>query len=396
MKRISFYLFFILLFGILFRLNIAESFEYEAYGSIQPELTYFVNGDGRHNQPREKSSIFGTANFTTFVQDDNAKVSIGVVGRFDKEDRERSYIDLQKFKYEFYFDDLTLKLGNEIVFWGVNESFHVVDIINQSILSEDLSGTKKLGQPMIAASLYRDYGDIDIYILPYFRERIFPGVDGRPRFSLEIDKNSITYESSNAEKNIDLAIRYSTIIDDFDLGITHFHGHARNPKLTINQSTFKFDSYYPLLSQTGIDIQATKDAWLYKLEAVSAKFISERHLSMAGGIEYTFYGLNNSSQDLGIIMEYLFDDRNNHPFNNEGSLGLRWTKNDINSSTLLAGSVIDLNGSSNQFFVEYEQRLKNDFKFFIETVINGNIDNKDYNFAFKEDTNLTIKIAKYF
>ena len=74
----------------------------------------------------------------------------------------------------------------------------------------------------------------------------------------------------------------------------------------------------------------------------------------------------------------------------------RWTKNDINSSTLLAGSVIDLNGSSNQFFIEYEQRLKNDFKFFIETVINGNIDNNDYNFAFKEDTNFTIKIAKYF
>ena len=32
----------------------------------------------------------------------------------------------------------------------------------------------------------------------------------------------------------------------------------------------------------------------------------------------------------------------------------------------------------------------------IKNIINENIDNNDYNFAFKEDTNFTIKIAKYF
>ena len=92
----------------------------------------------------------------------------------------------------------------------------------------------------------------------------------------------------------------------------------------------------------------------------------------------------------------MFDDRNDQPFNNEGSIGIRWTKNDINSTTLLAGSIVDLDGNSNQFFIEYEQRLKNDFKIFIESIISGSIDSSDYNYAFKDDSNFKIKIAKYF
>jgi hypothetical protein len=96
----------------------ALSFEYNLYGSIQPEYSLFTNGDGKHNQSREKPSILGTANFTTFIQDDNAKISISALGRYDREDHNRSYFDFQKLKYEYYFDDATIKLGNEIVFLG--------------------------------------------------------------------------------------------------------------------------------------------------------------------------------------------------------------------------------------------------------------------------------------
>ena len=395
-RVIQIYLINTLFVFLLLYSNKALSFEYNLYGSIQPEYSLFIDGDGRHNQSREKPSILGTANFTTFIQDDNAKISISALSRYDREDHNRSYFDFQKLKYEYYFDDASIKIGNEIVFWGVNESFHLVDIINQSNLAENLSGTKKLGQPMIAASFYRDFGDVDFYFLPYFRERVFPGANGRPRLKLEIDENSISYESSKSEKHIDLAVRYSLMIDDFDIGFSHFYGHSRNPKLNINQSSFKLDQHYPLLSQTGIDIQATKDSWLYKFEAISAELMSERHFSAAGGLEYTYYGLNNSSQDLGLIIEYLFDDRNDYPFNNEGSIGLRWTRNDINSSALLVGSIIDLDGNSNQFFIEYEQRLKNEFKIFVEAIISGSINSSDYNYAFKDDSNFKIKIAKYF
>ena len=370
--------------------------EYKSYGYIQPEFSYFIDGKGKYNQSEDKSSVFGQGTFITYLHEDSSKITIRAIGRYDDKDNNRTYFDLQKFKYEYFLDDATLSIGNDIIFWGVNESFHVVDIINQSNLAENLAGTKKLGQPMLALSLYDEIGDVSIYVMPYFRERIFPGNNGRPRYAAEIEKDTVSYESSKEEKKVDIAIRFSKVVDDFDIGISHFRGNARDPELTVNQSTLKLDQYYPILSQTSIDIQATKESWLYKLEALTGKVESENHIKIAGGVEYTFYGVNDSPQDLGIVAEYLFDDRSSNPFNNETALAIRWNKNDIYATTLLAGAYLDLRGDSNRFFCEYEKRLSDDLKLFLDASLNGHINSKDFTYAFSEDSSLTIKIAKYF
>ena len=128
--------------------------EYKSYGYIQPEFSYFIDGKGKYNQSEDKSSVFGQGTFITYLHEDSSKITIRAIGRYDDKDNNRTYFDLQKFKYEYFLDDATLSIGNDIIFWGVNESFHVVDIINQSNLAENLAGTKKLGQPMLALSLY--------------------------------------------------------------------------------------------------------------------------------------------------------------------------------------------------------------------------------------------------
>ena len=370
--------------------------EYKSYGYIQPEFSYFIDGKGKHNQSVDKSSVYGQGTFIAYLQENSSKITIRAIGRYDDKDNNRTYFDLQKFKYEYFLDDATLSIGNDIIFWGVNESFHVVDIINQSNIAENLAGTKKLGQPMIALSLYEEIGDVSVYLMPYFRERIFPGSNGRPRYAGEIEQDTVSYESSKEEKKVDIAIRFSKVLDDFDIGISHFRGNARDPELTVNQSTLKLDQYYPILSQTSIDIQATKESWLYKLEALTGKIESENHVRTAGGVEYTFYGINGTPQDLGIVAEYLFDDRSSNPFNNETALAIRWNKNDINATTLLAGTYLDLRGDSNRFFCEYEKRLRDDLKLFLDASLNGHINSKDFTYAFSEDSSLTIKIAKYF
>ena len=86
----------------------------------------------------------------------------------------------------------------------------------------------------------------------------------------------------------------------------------------------------------------------------------------AGGIEYTYYGIRNTQSDLGVIVEYAFDDRNDNPFNNEGVIGLRWSLNDIKSSSLLAGYLFDMRGNSNRFQAEFEQRVNDDLKLFFD------------------------------
>ena len=386
---------YILLFSSIFFLN-ANALDYKAYGFIQPEITSFLNGDGRHNQSNKNFSAFAKGTFVTYLNNNNAKITINSIGRLDDNDNNRTYIDFQKLKYELFFNDYTFRIGNELISWGVNESFNIVDIINQSNLAEDISGTKKLGQPMISLSYFNDYGSFDFYLMPYFIERVFPGTKGRPRLAFEVDKNNVIFESSSKKNKVDVAIRYSTVVDDFDIGISHFYGNNRSPNLTFNNKSFKLDQYYPILSQTSLDLQSTKGAWLYKLEALLADNGGEKHFSIAGGTEYTIYGVRETSSDLGIVIEYTFDDRNDFAFNNEGVIALRWTQNDINSKSILAGLLSDLGGNSNRFFAEFEQRLNDDVKLFIDTSISGNIDQNDFTYAFKEDSQITVKIAKYF
>ena len=131
-KSYTILLYFFLYLCLLILSKNVFALEYKSYGYIQPEFSYFIDGKGKHNQSEDKSSVFGQGTFIAYLQEDSSKITIKAIGRYDDKDNNRTYFDLQKFKYEYFLDDATLSIGNDIIFWGVNESFHVVDIINQS------------------------------------------------------------------------------------------------------------------------------------------------------------------------------------------------------------------------------------------------------------------------
>ena len=70
--------------------------DYKAYGFIQPEMSVFFNGKGRHGQKNTNLSIFGKGTFISYLQNDDAKLSINILGRYDENDRELRYLDFQK------------------------------------------------------------------------------------------------------------------------------------------------------------------------------------------------------------------------------------------------------------------------------------------------------------
>ena len=48
-------------------------------------------------------------------------------------------------------------------FWGVTETAHRVDILNQTDQVESFDGEDKLGQPMVNFSWSKDWGTLDLY-----------------------------------------------------------------------------------------------------------------------------------------------------------------------------------------------------------------------------------------
>ena len=117
--------------------------------------------------------------------------------RLDSADAKRTHLDIREFFYLWYPGTFELGIGIRKVFWGVTESQHLVDIINQTDLVEFPDREEKLGQPMVNLSIDRDWGTFDFFLLPYFRERTFPGRKGRLRTAFVVDSDQAQYESGD-------------------------------------------------------------------------------------------------------------------------------------------------------------------------------------------------------
>ncbi|VAX32210.1 FIG01201466: hypothetical protein [hydrothermal vent metagenome] len=344
------------------------------------ELSGFVGGEARvfaqsAIQPGQKdhsaSFVLNPEYYHEF--EDGSSFTFVPFYRLDSADDARTHFDLRELSFIWLQDDFELRLGVRKVFWGVTEVVHLVDIINQTDLVENVDTEDKLGQPMINLSLARDWGTVDFFMLPFFRERTFPGRSGRLRSALVVDTDRAVYESAAQEWNTDWAVRYSHFFGDWDVGLSHFIGTGREPTLlrgSDSSGNAILIPRYEQINQTGLDVSYVINDWLWKLEALYRSGQgAEDYFSWAGGFEYTFTRFMDSEMDLGLVMEAIFDERGDRattPFENDIALALRLAVNDPESTEVLAGWVQDVTGNARSFFIEASRRLGDQWKLTVE------------------------------
>jgi hypothetical protein len=298
-----------------------------------------------------------------YWRSDDSRQRVTIVGfaRLDSVDDERSHADLREAYWGIDGDGWDLTAGISKVFWGVTESRHLVDVINQTDLVESIDEESKLGQPLVNLNLQRDYGRFGLYVMPYFRERTFPGIDGRFRAPLVVDTDNPIYESADEEHHIDLALRYSHYIGDVDIGAHVFEGTSREARFVIAAEGDRLLPVYDQMTQFGVDVQYTAEAWLWKLEAIARDTRVDSFLAAVGGFEYTFYGVKNSSADVGVLLEYLYDGRNGlsptTASDNDLFIGARLALNDADDTSVLAGVAVDLDTQELFLNIEAERRF---------------------------------------
>jgi len=320
--------------------------------------------------------------------------------RLDSRDAERSHFDLRELNYSQRFGDWDVLLGNGQIFWGVAESRNVVDVINQFDTVENSDETDKLGQPLLRLGKFTDIGRFEAYYLPYFRERTFPGVEGRQRVGLVVDTDNAQYERGGEEFAGDFALRYSHQIDQFDLGLHLFHGTSRSPLLRPSADGTRLIPFYQELTQGGLDLQWTSEAWLLKLEAVGARMGGEDVFSLVTGYEYTFFDVRESGIDVGILTEYLYDNRDETRtpltlFENDVFIGTRLAWNDISDTELLAGVIVDVDTGALFGSVEFERRLGENYLLEVEAQFLNSPDDDPLS-GVERDSNLTLRLTRYF
>ena len=352
--------------------------------AVEPELDYrFENGTDR----------------LTFVG----------FGRYDPNDTRRTHVDVREAYWLHEGDGWDSLIGINRVFWGVTESRHLVNIVNQIDGVEDIDNEDFLGEPMINLNIDSGFGRFGFYVMPGFRERTFVEDDARLRGPLPIDESRSEIEGDWDKKSVDFALRYENTFGPADIGLSYSHGISREPWLTprvnspfplledaVNDYLADQNSFddlddlrdsvcdvidcdggliselgdlvlaprYDKIDQIGLDLQAAQGDWLFKLESMVRFGHAQTIFAAVGGFEYTFFDVGETGADVGLLAEYLFDsrdpDRIDVPptiYDNDVFVGSRIALNDIGSTNLLGGAVVDVDNQEIAASIEASTRI---------------------------------------
>lgn len=329
-------------------------------------------------------------------------MTIRLFARLDQRDDQRTHFDIRELNWLRLSGDWEWRIGIGKVFWGVTESNHLVDIINQTDVVENVDDEDKLGQPMVKAIWLRDWGALQFFMLPYFRERRFPGNNARLRTPVAVDGDHAEFESSRERRHFDWALRANGTIGLLDFGVSQFIGTARSPQLLLrvnDDGQAVLIPRYNQIKQTGLELQAIIGDWLWKLEAIYQFNPVEDFFAAVGGAEYTFVGVSNSAIDVGVLAEFNYDNRQGNspsPFQNDLFVGARLTFNDVQSTQFLAGGFFDLDNAGRSFRIEASRRLGESWKLTLELQTLSNLSENDPLFGLQKDDFVQIDFGYFF
>ncbi|OUS24352.1 hypothetical protein A9R01_15855 ['Osedax' symbiont bacterium Rs2_46_30_T18] len=388
--------------GLLTQPLSANELFFEATAKVSTEVSLFAQQGQFDNQNyRSNLSVALEPEFFWEWNDASDNLTFKPFFRIDQRDSNRSHADIRELSWVHLADDWELRTGFRKVFWGVTEYQNLVDVINQSDTVEGLSKGEKLGQPMLNLSLVRDWGIVDLFVLPGFREQTYVGNDGRFRSSLVVDEDSTSYQSSKGKKHVDVAARWSHSFDLYDVGLHWYKGTNRAPQYQVisKDGTDVLKANYQQMEQVGIDAQATIDNWLLKSEVIYQDNPTDNYFASQMGFEYTYYGIQESAADLGILMEYGYDQRGKKAsalLQNDIGVGARLALNDTQSSSVLVGMIHDLDYNSNSFSIEADRRIGENWKATLRARVFSADDKDDVVSNFTKDDYVKLIFDRYF
>ncbi|HYH17094.1 MAG TPA: hypothetical protein VD995_00625 [Azospirillum sp.] len=340
--------------------------------------------------------------------EDGPRFVLNLFGRLDAADPHRTHADVREAMLTVPGDGWEVGLGIGKVFWGVAESVHLVDIVNQTDRVENIDLEEKLGQPMASVKLVRDFGTLEAFYLPWFREQRFPSTRGRLRTDPVVDDDLSTVGRRTTPLRPDVALRFSTTLEAWDVGLSYFNGTSREPTLRPvldRGGRLVFAPEYERISQWGIDVQHTSGPWLLKFEGIHRRGQKDRFgiersfTAFVAGAEYLLPQVFGSGIDVTLVGEYVRDSRRDaswSAFENDLFLGARFALNDAAGTTGKISLTQDLDTPSRLLNIEASRRLNDSMTVNLEARFFMNTRPKDLLNFIRRDDYVRLSLRQYF
>lgn len=239
--------------------------------------------------------------------------------RLDQHDPERNSFDIRELVWVHVEDTWEIRTGVQEIAWGVSFMGGLVDVVNQTSMTDDLFGSK-LGQPMVNLSLVQDWGILGLYVLAGFRQATLPGPDSRPGLPFEIATDETEIPLSHREVyGLDYALRWQHAWESFEWALSYFYGTSRDADIDFNYDIAHpgIVSTYSQVQQLGIELIYIWNGYNFKLESKTLDGASERdkplgmYTAALIGFEYTWDSVFGSDYSVMWDVSYNHDDRKN-------------------------------------------------------------------------------------
>ncbi len=189
---------------------------------------------------------------------------------------------------------------------------------------------------------------------------------------------------------------------------------------------------YDQMEQTGLELQYLTEGWFLKLEAIHYSSKVQSYTAVATGFEYTWGAVFRSALDVSLIGEYLYDDRGSlspnspqgrairkfisgedftvaeardlqdikpqsfSPFQDDIFIGSRIAFNDVQSTQILAGVILDRESDAWLGSIEASRRLGENWKLSVELRTFEDIEITDPLYSVSQDSLLQLELTRYF
>jgi hypothetical protein len=211
--------------------------------------------------------------------------------RLDPKDDKRSHADVRDASYRLATGHFQAGVGAGIFTWGVLESYKPTDVMNQTDFVEATDGSAKLGQPYGSVGWVGESVALRLYYLPYFRDRTFPGLRGRPRFSIPVDTDAPIIDAPLRRFQPSGAARFALNSGNLDFGAGLFTGLSREPRFIAELTTGAVSPRYDVMHQGSVDAQWTIGALVLKAEGFARLWGDALRVFGGGGVgaDYTLF-----------------------------------------------------------------------------------------------------------
>ncbi|MDZ4662760.1 MAG: hypothetical protein SGJ18_14190 [Pseudomonadota bacterium] len=370
--------------------NIPLGYQFRIFPNVPQFTEQHANDNSFFIKPQYKSTVFDKYDF-----------HFEPYYLWDEFDKNRTHFDIRELTLSIPIESSSFGglwvLGIDKVFWGVTETQHLVDIVNQSDTVASFDANEKLGQPMIRFELSK-WGQWQFIAMTGFRERTFASANGRLRSPLPVDTKSPVILKP---EDFDLALRWGNTFDKLDIALSHFYGTSREPILEIDPLFTKLTPIYDEINQTGAEIQYSFENLILKSEIISRTgFLDVNDFwAYTLGFEQSFGDFFGTH--LGLIVEYSYDDRGRvapSVFQDDYFLGFRLSLNDAFESNIFIGATEDDETKARTVSFKYNRRIMDNLNFSLKTLTFSNIPDPivDPLMGVQNDSYCEIGLTQYF